>query len=109
MARRIRNIIHQLSQDGIIEYKHGTERDYEGYEVVSDQLDKPGKFLFKELLQEKIVCQYALTDTVDLILKMRKFLEGIRRNRCINVNSRKECINLCKEISDLLNIKNCTE
>jgi hypothetical protein len=109
MTRRIRDVVHQLIQAGVIQYHHGTEEDYEGYEVVSDQLNRPGKFLFKELLEEKIACQYALTDTVDLVLKMRKFLEGIRRNRCININSRKECINLCKEATDLLNLKSCTE
>lgn len=109
MARRIRDVVHKLTQAGVIQYNHGTKEDYEGYEVVSDQLNRPGKFLFKELLEEKIACQYALTDTVDLILKIRKFLENVRRNRCININSRKECINLCKEVTDLLNIESCTK
>jgi hypothetical protein len=106
--KTVLNLIRPLGDS--IEFKQITKEDFDDYNFVYKRLRKAHeKFLFTELLMEKVACMNALSDSVTLLLSIKNMIERMLSSGCIkNTEYTKNCVEHCQAIDKLLKLKeNC--
>jgi hypothetical protein len=91
-----------------IKYRPGSPEEISDYRSIMNANPGAVKYLFNDLVHEKLACINALEDALVLLSKVQKTMATLIDSRCIrNEREREECVKHCNAISELLGTRKC--
>ena len=100
-----KTVLHLIRQLGnTIEFTGVTQQDYKDYAFIFKKLKPHEQFLFTELLTEKVACMNALSDSITILIEVKKMLEKMLKTGCIK--NIEECGKYCDDIDNFLKLDN---